>query len=320
MNSTITLPNNNTKIKQIFSKFGILIGFIIILISLSIASPIFLKPSNLINVLRQMSIIGVVSMGMTMIIIMGCIDLSVGSILALVGVITALVARNPAVHVSIAILVGILSGGLVGLFNGTVVAKGKIPPFIVTLGTMTMARGLAFILAKGMPVGGLEQDFFVLGGGTLLGLPIPILVFFLIFMLTSFIMKRTATGRHIYAIGGNESAALASGINVDKTKITTYVISGLFTGLAGVVLASRIKSGQPSVANGYELDAIAACIIGGVSFSGGIGTAAGTVLGSMILGVINNGLDLLNVQTFYQQIVKGAIIIIAVLADRNRAI
>ena len=309
---------NKAGVENLLNKYGIIIGFITIILFLSFASPIFLKPANLVNILRQMSIIGIASMGMTLIIIMGCIDLSLGSTLALVGVVSALLARNPAVPVFAAVLAGIVCGGVVGLINGFVVAKGKIPPFIVTLGTMTMIRGLAFILANGMPVGGLPKSFYTIGSKNLMGIPFPIIIFFLIFVLSTFILKKTAVGRYIYAIGGNETAACAAGINVDRIKIKTYVIAGFFTGLAGVVLASRIKSGQPAVASGYELDAIAACIIGGVSFTGGIGTALGTILGSMILGVINNGLDLLNVQTFYQQIVKGAIIIIAVLADRKR--
>ena len=305
-------------VKQLFKDYGILFGAIVICVVLAIASPAFLKTANLINILRQVSIIGIVSVGMTMVIIMGGIDLSVGSALALVGVVTALLARDAQLPLILAIAGGLATGGAIGLFNGLVVAKGRIAPFIVTLGTMTMARGLAFILAKGMPVAGLEEDFFVLGGGTFFDIPYPVILFFVVCGIASVVLKRTRHGRYIYAIGGNEVSAIASGIQVQRVKIKTYVTLGLLTGLAGVVLASRIKSGQPSVGAGYELDAIAACVIGGVSFAGGIGSIAGTLLGTLIIGIINNGLDLLNVQTFYQQIVKGAIIIVAVLMDRNR--
>jgi len=305
--------------KKFYQKYGILIGFFAIVLFLAISSPAFLNPNNLVNILRQVSIIGIVAMGMTMVIILGGIDLSVGSGMALTGVVAALLARNGNLPLIVPVAGGILAGGLIGLFNGMVIAKGRIVPFIVTLGTMTMARGFAFILAKGMPVAGLDKKFFVLGGGDIFGIPLLILMFFAIFGLVALILRKTITGRHLYAIGGNETAAIASGINVDRTKIAVYTILGLFVGIAGVILASRIKSGQPAVASGYELDAIAACVIGGVSFSGGIGSAAGTLLGVLIIGVINNGLDLLNVQTFYQQIVKGAIIIIAVLMDRKRS-
>lgn len=304
---------------ELLSKYGILIGFAGICAFLSLASPAFLRPANLVNILRQVSIIGIVAMGMTMVIIMGGIDLSVGSSLALVGVVSAIVARDSGSALAGPLAAGIAVGAAVGLFNGLLVAKGRIVAFIVTLGTQTIARGLAFILAKGMPVAGLEEGFFVLGGGDLFGLPLPVVVLFVVFGAVALVLARTRHGRRVYAIGGNETAAVAAGIDVDKTKILTYVLLGALVGLAGVVLASRIKSGQPAVAAGYDLDAIAACIIGGVSFSGGIGGAGGTLLGVLIIGVINNGLDLLNVQTFYQQIVKGAIIIGAVLMDRKRA-
>ncbi|MBU0929069.1 MAG: ABC transporter permease [Spirochaetes bacterium] len=318
MNSTMKQVRR-LSVAKAFGRYGILIGFFAIVAFLSVASPIFLKASNLVNILRQVSIIGIVSMGMTMVIILGGIDLSVGSGLALVGVVSSLLAKDPALPLFVPVVAGIATGGAVGLFNGVVIAKGRIVPFIVTLGTMTMARGLAFILAKGMPVGGLAEKFFIIGSGTVLGVPFLVVLFFAVFGLMAVVMRRTVLGRHVYAIGGNETAALASGIDVDRTKIAAYTILGLLVGVAGVVLASRIKSGQPAVASGYELDAIAACVIGGVSFLGGIGGAAGTLLGTLIIGVINNGLDLLNVQTFYQQIIKGAIIIVAVLMDRKRS-
>lgn len=259
------------KIKGYAGKYGILIGFIAICIFLSFASPVFLTSANLINILKQVSIIGIVSMGMTMIIISGGIDLSVGSILALTSVVVAVCAQN-SIPLILCILIAIAVGGLAGMINGYVTAKGAISPFIVTLGMMTVARGIALIISNGMPVSGLPETFFTLGSTVFLGLPLPVYIFFLMIFVTTILLKKTRFGRHLYAIGGNEQAALVSGINITKVKVWVYVIGGLLTGLAGVVLAARVGAGQPNAAVGYELDAIAAVVIGGVSFSGGLDT------------------------------------------------
>lgn len=308
---------NYAQIRRFIDKYGILMGLVILVVIMSFASPVFLTTNNLLNILKQVSVIGIVSMGMTLIIISGGIDLSVGSILALSAVVSSLYAQGD-MPVLYPVILGILVGASIGAINGFITAKGRIAPFIVTLGMMTAARGLALILSNGMPVAGLSQTFIWLGRGEILWIPIPILVFLVVFLITTVVLKKTKFGRHVYAIGGNEQAALVSGININKTKIMVYIYGGILTGMAGVLLAARVGAGQPNAAVGYELDAIAAVVIGGVSFSGGIGTAGGTLLGVLIIGVINNSLDLLNVQSYYQQIIKGIIIVAAVLLDRKR--
>lgn len=303
--------------RKFIDKYGILMGLIILIAIMAFASPVFFTANNLLNILKQVSVIGIVSMGMTLIIISGGIDLSVGSILALSAVVSSLYAQGD-MPVLYPVILGILVGASIGAINGIITAKGRIAPFIVTLGMMTAARGLALILSNGMPVAGVSETFITLGRGEILGLPVPILIFLIVFLITSVVLKKTKFGRHVYAIGGNEQAALVSGININRTKIMVYIYGGILTGLAGVLLAARVGAGQPNAAVGYELDAIAAVVIGGVSFSGGIGTAGGTLLGVLIIGVINNSLDLLNVQSYYQQIIKGFIIVAAVLLDRKR--
>jgi ribose/xylose/arabinose/galactoside ABC-type transport system permease subunit len=308
------------------NNYGILIGFILIVIILSFANPHFLTYGNVINVLRQVACIGIATVAVGVLIIMNCIDLSIGSLFALCGIAAGIMVSTgkeglglPAV---VGYIVGILTGVVVGLFNGVTVAKGKIPAFIVTMGSMSIARGLALILAHGMPVGSFPDQFTFLGtasvdGGNLI--PWSVIIFLAVILLMNFVMKKRALGRYIFAIGSNEDAAIAAGINSQKIKIMAYLVEGGLVGLGATLLASRLKSAAPALGNGYELDAIAGAIIGGVSFTGGIGSVWGMVLGAMIIGVINNGMDLLGVPAFYKQVVKGAIIIVAVLLDRRRA-
>ncbi|MDD5016673.1 MAG: ABC transporter permease [Eubacteriales bacterium] len=325
--------------KGILQKYAILFGFLVIVIVLGFVTETFFTLNNLFLILKQVSCIGITTVAMCMLIIMGCIDLSVGSVMAVSGVFGALMVSeaNPQWMafassfgidpVWIALLAGILMGTAFGVFNGLIIAKGKIPPFIVTLGSMTIARGLAYILSQGMPVAKLLDSFTGIGAGKLTlsesaGLHISNTVFFYIgvVLLVSFILKKRRFGRYIYAIGGNESAALAAGINVDAVKLKAYVLAGSLVGLAGTLSVSRLKSAPPAFGNAYELDAIAGCIIGGVSFNGGIGKVWSSVVGAFILVIIQQGMDMLDVQTFYQQIVKGLIIILAVLGDRKRII
>jgi ribose/xylose/arabinose/galactoside ABC-type transport system permease subunit len=318
-NLNVIKENNILKTKKMISKYGLFIAFVLILITLSITSPAFLKPSNLINILRQMTTIGILGMGMAILIIMGQIDLSVGSTVALAAVIGGLLVQNNAYPTWLGILATIATGVVVGLVNGIIIAKGKVPAFLVTMAMMTIARGSAMICASGMPISNLSDSFNYIGSALLFDiLPLPVIVYFIIFTITALILKKTKLGRYIYAIGGNEQAAIVAGINIDRVKIKGYLISGAYTGLAGFMLASRLKAAPPTVGNGYELDAIASCVIGGISFNGGIGSVFGGLLGILLIGTINNGLDLLNVQTFVQQIVKGVIIIIAILLDRKK--
>jgi len=296
-------------------QYGLLIVFGIICLIISLITPQFLTISNLTIIVTQVSINALLAFGVTFVIITGGIDLSLGSIVAVSGVTSAMLAHPDSYPVLIPIIMGLLAGLLMGAFNGFIITKSKIAPFIVTLGTMTIGRGLALILSDGRPVSNLSDSFNYLGSGTVLGIPVLILIFILVFVLCSIILNKTILGRYIYAIGGNEQAARASGINIDRVKLSVYSISGLLAGLAGILLASRITTGQPNAGAGFELDAIAAVVIGGTSTAGGRGTMAGTLIGVLLIGVINNGLDLLNVTSYYQQVVMGIIIIGAVVLD-----
>ena len=296
-------------------QYGLLIVFGIICLIISLITPQFLTVSNLTIIVTQVSINALLAFGVTFVIITGGIDLSLGSIVAVTGVTSAMLAHPDSYPVLIPIVMGLLAGLLMGVFNGFIITKSKIAPFIVTLGTMTIGRGLALILSDGRPVSNLSDSFNYLGSGTIFGIPILILIFILVFALCSIILSKTILGRHIYAIGGNEQAARASGINIDRVKLSVYSISGLLAGLAGILLASRITTGQPNAGAGFELDAIAAVVIGGTSTAGGRGTMTGTLIGVLLIGVINNGLDLLNVTSYYQQVVMGIIIIGAVIID-----
>lgn len=304
---------------------GILIGFILIVVFMSISTPHFLTYGNIITILRQVSGIGIATVAVGILIIMNCIDLSIGSLFALCGIVAGLMVSTGKEGLGLPAVVGyaagILTGVLFGLFNGVTVAKGKIPAFIVTMGSMSLARGFALILAHGMPVGSLPDSFTFLGTASLDPgnlIPWSVLIFIIVIVVMDFVMKKRRLGRYIYAVGSNEDAAIAAGIDTQKVKIRAYLLEGGLVGLAATLLASRLKSAAPALGQGYELDAIAGAIIGGVSFTGGLGTVWGMVLGAMIIGVINNGMDLLGVAAFYKQIVKGAIIIVAVLLDRRR--
>ena len=296
-------------------EYGIFVVFIIICLILSFISPQFLTVSNWTIIITQVSINALLAFGVTFVIITGGIDLSLGSMVAVTGVTAAMLAHPDTFPVVLPIFAGLFAGFLMGVFNGFIITKSKIAPFIVTLGTMTIGRGLALILSKGRPVSNLSDSFNFIGGGDIFGIPFPIIVLIVIFIICSLILKKTLLGRYIYAIGGNEQASRASGINVNQVKMAVYSISGLLAGLAGILLTSRITTGQPNAGAGFELDAIAAAVIGGTSTSGGIGTMTGTLIGVLLIGVINNGLDLLNVTSYYQQVVMGIIIIGAVVLD-----
>jgi ribose/xylose/arabinose/galactoside ABC-type transport system permease subunit len=296
---------------------GIIIAFILLLIVLSILSPnAFAKPANLINILKQASINGILAMGMMFVIVSGGIDLSVGSIVALTGVVAASFAHPGEYPLIVPIILSAVLGAIVGLVNGIGVAYGTIPPFIVTLGMMTIIRGLALIVANGQPVFGITKVFEGIAGGFLFNtIPHLVVYFVIVTIISAFVITRTVFGRRVYAIGGNETAAKVSGINVNKIKIAVYTISGFLAGVSGLLLASRLISGNPTSGQSYELDAIAAVIIGGVSMSGGAGKWYGVVIGALLIAVIGNGLDILNVSSHFQLIIKGTIIIVAVLLD-----
>lgn len=302
-----------------FHKYGMTLVLVAMVVLMSFLSPTFLSARNIMNVVRQISIIAICGFGVTMVIITTGIDLSIGSVIALVSVIAASFA-NDQYPVIVPIIIGLLVGGLAGMINGTLVAKGRLPAFIATLGMMIAARGFALIYSDGRPVTGLSDTFKFIGRGYLFKIPFPIYVLVAIAAISHIILKHTKFGKYVYAIGGNEQAARISGINVDKYRILIYSYAGLMTAIAGILLTSRISAGQPTAAVGYELDAIAASVIGGTSLMGGIGTIFGTVIGALIMGVLNNGLDLMHVSAYWQQVVKGAIIVGAVLLDNKRMV
>lgn len=304
-------------IKKVLAKYGLYIAFICLCVVLSIASPAFLTTMNLLNVLRQISINGVIAVGMTFVIITGGIDLSVGSIVALTAVVACTFAHPDTYPVIVPVLVGLLVGCICGSISGLIIAKGKVAPFIATLGMMTVARGLALVYSAGRPIINLSDAFNQIGGGYIAGVPIPIYLLLLVILIGIFVLNFLKFGRHVYAIGGNELAARVSGLNVDWIKVRVYAIAGMLAGFAGVILSSRVMTGSPVGGQGYELDAIAAVVIGGTSLSGGIGSVVGTIIGALIIGVMNNGLDLMNVSSYYQQIAKGIIIVAAVIMDQK---
>ncbi|BDG45175.1 ribose ABC transporter permease [Saccharococcus caldoxylosilyticus] len=301
-------------------KLGPLIGFFLLCIVLSILSDSFLTVNNWMNVLRQVSINALIAFGMTFVILTGGIDLSVGSVLALSSAITAGMMAS-GMNGFTAIIIGLLAGFLMGAINGVVITKGRVAPFIATLATMTMFRGLTLVYTDGRPITGFASDdilFQMMGRGYFLGIPVPVVFMLIAYAVLYFVLKKTTFGRHTYAVGGNEEASRLSGIRVDRLKIWIYSLTGGLSALAGIILTSRLNSAQPTAGTAYELDAIAAVVLGGTSLSGGRGWIFGTLVGALIIGVLNNGLNLLNVSSFYQQVIKGAVILLAVLLDRRK--
>ncbi len=300
------------------SNLGVYLTLIILLIIFSILSSNFLTVGNMMNLLRQIAINGLIAVGMTMVITTGGIDLSVGSILGLSAMVSAFLMVNglPAIF---AILICLLLGMFLGAVNGYIISKYKLQAFIVTLATMTTFRGMTYVISDGKPISNISQNAFFafIGKGDILGIPIPIFIFFIVFGIAYIIMNKTVFGRNVYATGGKEKAAKLSGVDVEKTHIKVYIISGFLAALAGLILISRLNSAQPTLGDGYELDAIAAVVIGGTSLTGGRGRISGTLIGILILGVISNGLNIIGVSSFYQEIVKGLIILIAVFLDRK---
>lgn len=299
--------------KTWLSRFGLVIALLCIGIALSIVKPVFLTFPNLLNVVRQISINGILAVGVTYVLLTGGVDLSLGSVVALSGVVAASFAHPGDWPVIVPVAAGVLVGAACGGINGLVVTKGRVAPFIVTLGMMTAARGVALVVSGGKPVSNLGESFRWIGSGA-----VPVIVFLAVSCVSWVVLLNLRLGRHLYAVGGNENAARASGISVEGVKLFAYTICGALAGLGGVVLAARITTGQPNAGVGYELDAIAAVVIGGTSLSGGVGGVGGTILGALLMGVINNGLDLLNVSSYYQAIVKGIIIVGAVWLDQRK--
>jgi ribose transport system permease protein len=317
---------NSQYVKETLLKFQSIIALLLMCIALSLLSDKFLTVDNTWNVMRQISVNVVISVGMTLVILTAGIDLSVGSILALCGVITASLIKFgielPGINLFIeftilgAILVSILIGGVLGWFNGFVITKFKVPPFVATLAMLTIARGLTMLWTKGFPITGLGDDFAFLGTGWFFGVPMPVWISAFVVVIAIVVTNKTKIGRYIYAVGGNEVASLLSGLNIKQIKIFVYTIAGMLAGVGGLIVTSRLDSAQPNAGFGYELDSIAAVVIGGTSLSGGKGTVLGTVQGALIIGVLNNGLVLLNVSPFWQQVIKGLVILLAVIIEK----
>jgi ribose/xylose/arabinose/galactoside ABC-type transport system permease subunit len=299
-------------------QIGLTIALAALMIGLAVVRPNFLTLGNLVNLVRQISINGILAVGVTYVLLTGGVDLSLGSMVALTGVIAAMFAHPGQHGLLVPVLIGVLAGALCGSANGLMVTRGRMAPFVVTLGMMTSARGLALLLSGGRPVSNLSTGFTRIGSGDFAGVPAPTWILLAVALASHVFLRHMRMGRHVYAVGGNEHAARASGVNVRGVKMASYTICGAMAGLAGVVLAARITTGQPNAGIGYELDAIAAVVIGGTSLSGGVGSVSGTILGALLIGVINNGLDLLNVSSYYQQVIKGLIIVGAVWLDRSK--
>jgi ribose transport system permease protein len=308
----------NLRQKATLQKLGPFLALVVVCVALAFMSPDFLSVSNSFDVMRQVSINAVIAFGMTLTILLGGIDLSVGSILAVSAVLAALMMKHGG-GAAVAVSVAVLAGGAMGSLNGVVIAKGKVAPFIATLGTMTLLRGVALVLSNGSPISDFSSDFFaMLGGGYVLRLvPVPVVLMLVMFGVFWFVLARTVFGRHVYATGGNAEASKLSGVNTDRVQILVYTVSGAMAALAGVILTSRLDSAQPTAGAGYELDAITAVVLGGTSLAGGRGWIFGTLVGALLIGVLNNGLNLMGVSAFYQLVVKGSVILLAVLLDRS---
>ncbi|BAK56458.1 ribose ABC transporter, permease protein RbsC [Candidatus Arthromitus sp. SFB-mouse-Japan] len=306
----------NNNFKEILDKYKSLIGLIVLCVVITIVSPAFMTLSNITNIFTQVSTNAIIAIGMTFVILTGGIDLSVGSTVAISGALAASILKSTN-NIPLAILVAAITGIVIGLINGILISKGKLQAFIVTLATMTIFRGATLVFTNGTPISKLSETFVKIGNGKIGFIPIPVIITIVILIISIYLLTQTRFGRYLYALGGNEDSAKLSGINTNKIKTLVYVISGFASSIAGIIITSRIGSASPNAGTSFELDAIAAVVIGGTSLSGGEGKITGTIIGALIIGVLNNGLNLMNVSPFYQSIVKGLVILIAVLLDKK---
>jgi ribose transport system permease protein len=303
------------KLLGTIKEYSIYLILVILMVFFSTMNRIFLTPNNLFNVARQISMLGIASVGMAFVLLLGGIDLSVGSLISLVNIVTAWFMVKAEMHPLPACLVSLMMATSIGFFNGWIIANIKMPPIIVTLASMTMLEGLTFIICGGFPIFGFPQSFAVIGQGYLGPVPIPVIVMVVVLAIGAFILNETFFGRWFYAVGGNEEAANLSGINVKRVKYLVYTLSGFFAGIAGIVMLSRANSGQALAGKGFEFDVITAVVLGGVSVSGGSGKISNVVAGVFILGVLSNGMVLMNITQFSQMVIKGAVLLVAVGFD-----
>ena len=315
----------NKQLSNILQEYGSFIALIFLVVVIGVISPEFRTINNFLSLIRQSSINGLIAFGMTMVILTGGIDLSVGSTLAVSAALCAGMITNMQIPVPLAMLLTLVIGTLFGSISGLLITKGRLQPFIATLITMTVYIGLTMIYMDGRPISNLSNSKYVLpkalvyiGRGEIFGIPVPIIIFILVFILFYIILNKTTFGRKVYAIGSNDRCAKLAGISIINVKMIVYSVSGLMASLSGLILLSRLNSAQPTLGTGYELDAIASVALGGTSMNGGRGKVLGTLIGILIIAVLNNGLNILGVSSYYQSVVKGIVILIAVLSDKNR--
>lgn len=307
-----SLVNNPT---EVFRRLSVVIILLFICLVFALGSSEFLTTSNLLNVALQTSIIAIVAIGMTFTILTAGIDLSVGSVMALSGAIAAGLTVQQGLDTYPAIGLALLLGMLIGAINGLMIIKGGMPPFVATLAMLAMARGLTLVYTDGRPLAGLDESFIYLGTGQVLGIPVPVIIMAIIAIIAQIITRYTQFGLHVYATGGNEEPTRLAGVSTDRVKLAVYIISGFTAALGGILLTARLWSAQPNAAAGWELDAIAAPVLGGTSLFGGVGSIGGTLVGAFIIGVLSNGLNLMGVPSYYQQVIKGVVFILAVSLD-----
>lgn len=323
MSMTLDEKKQPSKLSALFTKetlfeYKSVIALIVFMIVISFISPSFFSVDNMLNILRQSSVNAIIAVGMTFVILTSGIDLSVGSVLALTGALAATLLGLD-MNLMLVVTLTLTAGVILGCLSGLIIAKGRVQPFIATLATMTLLRGATMVYTDGRPIsafgGSASESFASIGTGYFLGVPMPVYLMGLVFVAAWYVLNHTRLGRYIYALGGNESATRLSGINVDRIKLAVYGISGAMSALAGIIVTSRLASAQPTAGTSYELDAIAAVVLGGTSLTGGKGRITGTLIGVLIIGILNNALNLLNVSSYYQLIAKALVILLAVLVD-----
>jgi ribose transport system permease protein len=313
-NKTSTRPSLDTLL-EVLRRYSVLLILLAIGLIFTLGSDRFLTPSNLMNIALQTSIIAIVAIGMTFVMLTAGIDLSVGSVVALCGALAAGLAVKQELGTYVGIGLALAAGATVGLVSGLLVVKGKMPPFVATLSTLAIARGLTLVYTQGRPIAGIDERFIALGSGETLGIANPVIIMVIIFVIAFIVLRSTRFGNYVYATGGNEEVSRLAGIRTSTVKLSVYMISGVLAAVGGVLLVGRLWSAQPNAAVGLELDAIAAPVLGGVSLFGGVGSVAGAVVGAFILGILSNGLNLMGVPSFWQQVIKGVVLILAVMLD-----
>jgi ribose transport system permease protein len=302
-------------ILEAIRRYSVLLILLGIGLVFSLGSDRFLTPSNLMNIALQTSIIAIIAIGMTFVILTAGIDLSVGSVVALCGALAAGLAVRQELGTFAGIGLALLAGAAVGVVNGLLIVKGKIPPFVATLSTLAIARGLTLVYTEGRPISGIDERFIFLGSGEILGIATPVIILAIVFLVAYVVLRSTRFGNYVYATGGNEEVSRLAGVRTSVITLSVYIISGFLAALGGVLLVARLWSAQPNAAVGLELDAIAAPVLGGVSLFGGVGNVTGALVGAFILGILSNGLNLMGVPSFWQQVIKGVVLILAVLLD-----